>query len=366
MAGVAHLLTSSLQVSGPAPSPPVCTRSGPDPSEAQTPLTPHEASFPSSCLRLAHAQQPVDSAWRGAGPLNGHRSIGNDLLSNLADSCTTNILSRLSPEDLCSLAQVSAFFRSAASDPALWRALYFARWSSGPSDVEQDGQAQRDASWKMMYMERDAMELKMEAEKAPEAFRDIYLQMVTARRSEPLSSAAAAELLAAPSRRQGVLSDRIAAFRRDRGLSGTSTSQSPGIGPSSGSGGSGVSRDENGGGGAPCSNGCNFVELERNVWICETGGHVHRCGAEACGERQAEKGSDLLVCRITGRCFQQMVSEVEDAAGDAGGREGDDAGFLGDWNTAEEGMGGRLGRAFFAGYHAADEQEMLMRFGVKL
>ncbi|KFM22763.1 hypothetical protein F751_2954 [Auxenochlorella protothecoides] len=38
---------------------------------------------------------------------------------------------------------------------------------------------------------------------------------------------------------------------------------------------------------------------------------------------------------------------------------------MADWN-AEEGMGGRLGRAFFAGYNAANADELMLRFGVRL
>ena len=38
----------------------------------------------------------------------------------------------------------------------------------------------------------------------------------------------------------------------------------------------------------------------------------------------------------------------------------------GDGNQEEAGMSGRLGRAFFAGYNAADNKEMMRRFGVSI
>ena len=266
----------------------------------------------------------------------------------LTDPCILRIASRLSPEDLCSLAQTSRFFRGAASDPAVWRALYHARWASGPSDAEQHGEARLQVSWKALYMARDAAELHAQAAAAPEAIRDIYLQMSMARRSEPLSAGAAAGLFAGPGRGSGpgVLSDRIAAFRKHRGLA---QAPSAAAGPAASGASPAAAATAAAADTGTCPAGCSFVELEPSLWICEACGFVHACGPEACRERLVDPASELLVCGITGQCFQQMLSEYEEGqrGGGPGGEEAEGA-AAGDWN-AEEGMGGRLGRAFFAG-----------------
>jgi len=280
-----------------------------------------------------------------------------DPLSGLSGQCMRHVTSRLSPEDLCSLAQTSQSFRSITADPGLWRALYFARWEKGPSEVEQQGEAREPESWKSMYIHRDAMELEDLGRTAPESLRDIYLQMVTARRSEPLTAVQVAQLLEGPGTRggPGVLSDRIAAFRKDRGLFAHSL-KLDGRGNNSSTRKDaaactcGREDSEEAAIAAACPGGCSFVELEPNFWICEKMGHVHECGPEACKERRIDSASEMLVCGITGRCFQPMIGDYEED--DGVGREGDDASCNagGDWNAAEEGMGGRLGRAFFAGY----------------
>ena len=218
-----------------------------------------------------------------------------------------------------------------------------------------------------MYMQRDGTEVAAEAQRAPEEAREIFAQMATARRSEALTCAEASVVGPVLGT---VLAERVAAFRRERGISSSNAvdlaSQSP-------------TADEAGPSNKPtarpsacsCTGGCTFLELQQNFWICEKGGHVHACGGDACTEREVDKAGDMFVCSITGRCFPRLMSEWEEAGGRGGGGDDDVAGVRdgedpsgGDWN-ATEGMGGRLGRAFFAGYHATDG-EMLMRFGIRM
>lgn len=207
-------------------------------------------------------------------------------------------------------------------------------------------------------MQRDLVEVEEQMAQAPENLRDFFIAMATARRSEPLSPAEASGVVG---RFAGTdLSDRVAAFRRNHGI------RPPSEPPDT---------DPNLGQEAPhahplrCPGGCQFVDLGNNYWICEKGGHVHACG-EACGERGPGAADGMCVCRITGRCFQQMLADDDNTStgggerGDMGPGDGEDPGG-GDWN-AEEGMGGRLGRAFYAGYNAVDEREMLLRFGVRM
>jgi hypothetical protein len=255
------------------------------------------------------------------------------------------VLSHLSPEELCVAAATCHSLRHAAHDTALWRALYLARWQPAVEDAAGDGD-RLPGSWKARYHERDEAEVQAQLERAP--LRELYLQMATAKRSEKLSPAQREGLFAAhASDAPGAMSVRVAAFRRHLGL------------PDHLDAG-----DSAPFGGTRCAGGCSFVELDATIWICSRGGEVHVCG-DACSERETDAVSTLPVCRITGRCF---VHEFEE--GDAGGAAArDDAAAAGgdgdDWNE-QEGTGGRLGRAFLAGYNAADEHEMLRRFGVKL
>jgi hypothetical protein len=58
------------------------------------------------------------------------------------------------------------------------------------------------------------------------------------------------------------------------------------------------------------------------------------------------------------RCFDRMMSEDEEE-GQAQERGGEEARGEEEWQ-AEEGISGRLGRAFYAGYNASDERDLLM------
>ncbi|KAL4539020.1 hypothetical protein Ndes2526B_g02713 [Nannochloris sp. 'desiccata'] len=318
-------------------------------------------------------------------------------LTCLSAPCILSIISRLSPEDLCSFAQTNRYFRVAASDPGIWRALLNHRWSSrGPdssgrdADSLTDGTFNATSNWKEIYLHRDGAEVTAEARRAPEEARDMFLAMAKAKRSEPLSPRAAAEINPLLGT---ALEERVAAFRRIRGIIPPSNTQEeasanpaatshylasrPALASSSNAAAAAAA-------GlvciSQCSKGCNFVELEANYWICEKcASNVHICG-DACTARHVDNDSEMLVCSLTGRCFPRLMSEWEefrglnggggggggggDDGGEGGARDGEDPGG-GDWNEVT-GMGGRLGRAFFAGYNATDEQEMLIKFGIRM
>ena len=301
-------------------------------------------------------------------------------------------MSRLSPEDLCHLAQTNRYFRGAASDPGIWRALSNHRWSNknngpGGGDVDDtlaDGTFNTTNRWKEMYLQRDGAEVAVEARRAPEEARDMFLAMAAARRSEPLSPRAAERINPLLGT---ALAERVAAFRRIRGLSTTgntitqdlpggsslfpnspvttTTSQLP-TSPAPAQLASSSAAATAAASGVTCSEGCSFVELEPNYWICEKGGHVHICG-HSCSELQIDTVSETLVCSLTGRCFPRLMSEWEETGGRGApghGVDGEDQ-ATGDWN-AQDGMGGRLGRAFYAGYNAKDEKEMQVLFGIRM
>ena len=59
-------------------------------------------------------------------------------LAALSEPVLFRTLCFLSPDDLLSLAQTSAFFRAWACEPLLWRRAYEYRWAEGPRAGEDD------------------------------------------------------------------------------------------------------------------------------------------------------------------------------------------------------------------------------------
>lgn len=272
-------------------------------------------------------------------------------LDQLSNSCIFGILSRLSPEDLCSVAQTNQYFRRATEEPSIWKALYYSRWTKGPLPEEEPGGSPFTLSWKACYMRRDAAEMEAGVH-VPEPLQSMFRQMNAARRSETLPSQIVDTLL--HKAREVSLLEKVAEIRKRQGKMSPSPSSAFQVNPPLGTVSSSVI------GNGICLEGCQLIEIENNMWFCERGWHVHACG-DACTERVEDSSTNMLVCRVTGRCFQSLIGEGEL---EEGGAKDDET--TNDWNLAEEGMGGRLGRAFFAGYNAVDEHEMLLRFGVQL
>mgnify|MGYP001810366008 CR=1 FL=1 len=135
-------------------------------------------------------------------------------------------------------------------------------------------------------------------------------------------------------------------------------------------------------------------QVENVRWHGFTRRVMHVCNAD-CVYRELDPSSGLHVCAISGRwaaaanamglaqcyqqptqhsympfhacrCFGSMLTEREEHAGEwERGRSRHSRGDEGDegWG-AEEGMGGRLGRAFYAGYNAESPAE-LRRIGLR-
>lgn len=318
----------------------------------------------------------------------------NSTFSQLTDICILNMLARLSPEDLTCLAQTNRYFRSIASDSLVWRGLYHARWPAGPSD---DQSQHATADWKTLYMQRDTTEFTA-THAADASLREIYIRAHRARRAEPLSSEQANNLFIDSSRGKPELFDHIAAFRRESETRARTTNnktatniimdahaahdddggddtfrRASSLRPTSSDLQEYIQNPKN-----QCQGRCNWVPLNNTPhFICQYCYHVHVCGENMCTEGQIADQSGQLVCTITGRCFQRLLTDAEEngiavggglhsnTGGGTGGGGGEISEDGGDWNAVEEGMGGRLGRAFFAGYNA-DEREMLLRFGVQL
>jgi hypothetical protein len=218
-------------------------------------------------------------------------------------------------------------------------------------------------------MSRDRQEAEAASKNAPLELKVIYLQMAMARRSEPplarhrtpnrippLDFEASRvrnddddDIFNSKCTAWGPLhavlpqtSAMVAEFRRERGLvyggDGSSSSSAPFH---------------------MCTSSCKHAKLGPDLWICEASGAPHTCAGDRPCDLCVRDTSGLPVCPVSGQCFGRMVDFEE------GGGDDEAAGAGDDWNVDETG-GGRLGRAFSAGYHAADGREMLLRFGIHL
>ena len=249
----------------------------------------------------------------------------------LPEECLLRILSRLSPEALLKVGQTSKTMKRLALDSCIWKGLYHARWPSGPCRWE--GEDEELQSWKDLYMCRDAEDAAKGWREGP--MEDLYIQMMRAYREAPLTSAqanvAVERSVLEQERLPGSVSDHVRRFKESIGV------------------------EEN----APSCTDVRhqYVQLLESHWICTACGDVHVCG-EACNAREMSSGQEMTVCTLTGRCFTDMVD-------DGGGGDEELAG--GEHQLGEEtGIGGRLGRAFFAGYNAADDRDMLRILGIAL
>ncbi|OWM65054.1 hypothetical protein CDL15_Pgr028772 [Punica granatum] len=103
---------------------------------------------------------------------------------------------------------------------------------------------------------------------------------------------------------------------------------------------------------------CSYNRIG-DVYVCEKTGHVHVCD-ETCRELVMDPANELLVCTISGHCFDRLLSPAE--------MEPDnfqDQQTGGVTDEAEPFMGsGRFARAYLLGYNCTDEKELdaVLRF----
>lgn len=250
---------------------------------------------------------------------------GGQCLTHLPVDCLERIVARLSPNALCHLAQTCRLCRSLASSASLWKALYYTRWPYGLLEGEE-GIKKED--WKQLYMERDAEEMKNAMGAAQEdGHAQLYSQMTLACREYSLNNEHADATLCMATGTMcvpGSLRDHVYKFKEYHGIEEFRSGDDRGV----------------------CS--CEYVRLTGHHWICRQCGTMHACG-DMCDERDRCVGDEMLVCRLTGCCFRDMVDDVDAAE-----------------NADEVPEVGRLGRAFLAGYHASSRREMFMKFGVSI
>ncbi|KAH6790985.1 hypothetical protein C2S51_005991 [Perilla frutescens var. frutescens] len=229
-----------------------------------------------------------------------------------------HILKFLSSEDLVSCSLVCRFMNFAASDESLWRRLYCMRWGLMPPKKP------RECAWKKLYIKRDEDDMAEFVRTSPTEFKEYYIQMQVAKRSQaPNPSQVNDDRIILDK----TLADQVSTWKSSRGLTETVVQNHACSGES-----------------------CTYYHIG-DVFVCEKTGNVHVCD-DTCKDVIMDPTNELLVCTISGRCFDRLLSpdEMEPDA------EQLQAGAT---DEAEPFMGsGRFARAYLLGYNCEDEKEL--------
>lgn len=259
------------------------------------------------------------NAGSSSNELARSKRIETGIFSKVPPELFHHVLKFLSPEDLVACSLVCRFLNAAASDESLWRRLYLMRWGLLPANRKP-----RDCAWKKLYIQRDEKDSVEIIRDCPSEFKMYYKQMQAAKRSQ------------APHRSQ-VLDDRIVSdksvtdqvsiWKSRRGLTDKSVANHACSGET-----------------------CSYYQIG-DAFVCEKTGTVHVC-EDACKEVVVDPADGLLVCTISGRCFDSLLSQ-SDTDPDMEQQQ------CGATDEAEPFMGsGRFARAYLLGYNCADEKEL--------
>ncbi|GLT91375.1 hypothetical protein SLE2022_092660 [Rubroshorea leprosula] len=252
------------------------------------------------------------------GKMSVPRRIETGILSKLPPELFPHILKFLSSEDLVSCSLVCRFLNYAASDEYLWRRLYCMRWGlTSPTKL-------RESAWKSLYIQRDGEDLIELVRNCPPEFKEYYIQMQAAKRSQaPLPSQVKDDRIFLDK----TVADQVSLWKSSHGLT-----------------------DKVFTGHACSGETCSYHQIG-NVFVCEKTGHVHVCD-DTCREVILDPTNELLVCTISGHCFDRLLSPSEmelDSEQQQGGGTDEAEPFMGS---------GRFARAYLLGYNCADEKEL--------
>lgn len=252
-------------------------------------------------------------------------SIENGVFSKIPAELFPKILKFLSSEDLVTCALVCRYLNYASSDECLWRRLYCMRWGlSSPTKLQGKP---RSSAWKRLYIERDEDDMVEWVRTAPTEFREYYIQMQASKRSQaPLPSQVSDDIFLLDT----TVADRITHLKHSRGLPDEFTAEHVCSGTT-----------------------CTYSQIG-DAFLCEKTGRVHVCD-DTCREIVLDTSSGLLVCTVSGRCFDRWLSpsEEEQYLGDQQGDANNAA------DEAEPSLGsGRFARAYLLGYYCDDEKEL--------
>ncbi|XP_049362130.1 F-box protein SKIP31-like [Solanum verrucosum] len=245
--------------------------------------------------------------------------IETGILSKVPPELLRHILKFLSPEDLVACTMVCKFLNFAASDESLWRWLYRMRWG-----LLLPTRKPRDCAWKKLYIQRDADDMMEFVRNTPMEFKEYYIQMQAAKRSQapPPSEVNDDRIIL-----DKTVADQVSTWKKSKGL------------------GDKVVIDH------VCSGEtCTYYQIG-DVYVCEKTGYVHVCD-DTCREVVSDPINGLLVCTISGHCFDRMLSPSEMEL------DGEQQ-QVGTTDEAEPFMGsGRFARAYLLGYNCDDEKEL--------
>ncbi|CAM8880756.1 unnamed protein product [Rhodiola kirilowii] len=249
--------------------------------------------------------------------LSWRLNIGN--FSNIPSELFRNIFKFLSSEDLISCSMVCRFMNFAVSDECLWRRLYCMRWGPLPTSRKL-----LESSWKKLYIQHDREDMSKFVRTCPSEFKEYYIQMQAAKRSQaPLASQVNDDRIILDK----TVADQVNIWKTSKGLPEMTVADH-----------------------ACSGDNCTYFQIG-DAFICENSGQVHVCD-DTCREVILDPSSELLVCTISGHCFDRLLSPAEtDLEADQQQSCAVD--------EAEPFMGsGRFARAYELGYNCADEKEL--------
>ncbi|XP_065876981.1 F-box protein SKIP31 isoform X2 [Euphorbia lathyris] len=261
------------------------------------------------------------------------RSIESGIFTKIPPELFPHILKFLSSEDLMACSLVCKYLSYAASDESLWRRLYCMRWGLLPPSSKR----LCDCAWKKLYIQRDEEDMVKLVRNCPAEFKEYYIQMNASKRSQaPLPSQVKDDQILLDK----TVSDQVSIWKSSRGLTDK------------------VFADHT------CSGEtCSYHQIG-DVFVCEKTGNVHVCG-DTCREVIISPLNELLVCTISGLCFDRLLSPCEMELDPIERAVADEA---------EPFMGsGRFARAYLLGYNCDDENELeaalrdahsLVQFGI--
>ncbi|KAK9276232.1 hypothetical protein L1049_005763 [Liquidambar formosana] len=245
--------------------------------------------------------------------------IETGIFSKMPPELFHHILKFLSSEDLIACSLVCRFLNSAASDECLWRRLYCMRWGLLPPTKKL-----RECAWKKLYIQRDEEDMVEFVRNCPSEFKEYYIQMQAAKRSQaPLPSQVNDDRTILDK----TVADQVSTWKSSKGLTDKVVANHDCSGET-----------------------CSYYQIG-DVFICEKTGLVHVCD-DTCREVVLDPTNELLVCTISGHCFDRLLSPAEmepDAEQQQGGAPDEAEPFMGS---------GRFARAYLLGYNCADEKEL--------
>lgn len=179
-------------------------------------------------------------------------------------------------------------------------------------------------AWKKLYIQRDEEDMVKLVRNCPPEFKEYYVQMNAAKRSQaPLPSQVKDDRIILDK----TIADQVSTWKRRRGLTDKVVTDHACSGET-----------------------CSYFKLG-DVFVCEKTGNVHVCD-DTCREVIMDPTNELLVCTISGHCFDRWLlpSEMEpDPDQQQGGMADEAEPFMGS---------GRFARAYLLGYNCDDDKEL--------